>query len=140
MNQQMNNTQIITILVSVVFILFVHYTITHSSCEYFGVGSHTLANGLSQKAESSTASSTINYYTSAPVQFKVTNELMQQLLTKLSDFVYKYSNKMYSDQTMINNRNIMKEMMTKVQKITLKDLLQMDSNQVNAMISYISSF
>ena len=138
MNQQMNNTQIITILVSVVLLLFLHYT--HSSCEYFGVGSHTLANGLSQKAESSTASSTINYYTVTPVQFKVTNELMQQLLMKLSDFVYKYSNKMYSDQTMINNRNIMKEMMTKVQKITLKDLLQMDSNQVNAMISYISSF
>ena len=139
MNQQINNTQIITILVSVVFILFVHYTITHSSCEYFGVGSHTLANGLSQKAESSTAVP-INYYTSAPVQFKVTNELMQQLLTKLSDFVYKYSNRMYSDQTMIKNRDIMKEMMTKVQKITLKDLLQMDLNQVNAMISYISSF
>ena len=92
----MNNKQIITIVVSVVFILFVH---THSSCE-----------------------------------------LMQQLLTKLSDFVYKYSNKMYRDQTMINNRNVMKEMMTKVQKITLKDLLQMDLNQVNAMISYISSF
>ena len=137
MNQQMNNTQIITILVSVVLLLFLHYT--HSSCEHFGVGSHTLANGLSEKAESSTAVP-INYYTSAPVQFKVTNELMQQLLTKLSDFVYKYSNKMYSDQTMINNRDIMKEMMTKVQKISLKDLLQMDSNQVNAMISYISSF
>ena len=122
----MNNTQIITILVSVVFILFVHYTITHSSCEYFGGGSGS--------------STTTNYYTVTPINFQVTNELMQQLLTKLSDFVYKYSNKMYSDQTMINNRNIMKEMMTKVQKITLKDLLQMDSNQVNAMISYISSF
>ena len=65
---------------------------------------------------------------------------MQQLLTKLNDFVYKYSNRMYSDQTMINNRNIMKEIMTKVKNITLKDLLEMDSNQVNAMISYISSF
>ena len=128
MNQQMNNTQIITILVSVVVILFVHYTIIHSSCEYFGGGS------------GSSASATTNYYTVTPINFQVTNELMQQLLTKLSDFVYKYSNKMYSDQTMINNRNIMKEMMTKVQKITLKDLLQMDSNQVNAMISYISSF
>ena len=138
MNQQINNTQIITILVSVVFILFVHYTITHSSCEHFGVGSGRIATGQSQKAESS--ATTTNYYTVTPVQFKVTNELMQQLLTKLSDFVYKYSNKMYSDQTMINNRDIMKEMMTKVQKITLKDLLQMDSNQVNAMISYISSF
>ena len=126
MNQQINNTQIITILVSVVFILFVHYTITHSSCEYFGGGSGS--------------SATTNYYTVTPINFQVTNELMQQLLTKLSDFVYKYSNKQYSDQTMINNRNIMKEMMTKVQKITLKDLLQMDSNQVNAMISYISLF
>ena len=137
MNQQINNTQIITILVSVVFILFVHYTITHSSCEYFGVGS---GRGGGAGPSQGPGEAPINYYTVTPVQFKVTNELMQQLLTKLSDFVYKYSNKMYSDQTMINNRDIMKEMMTKVQKITLKDLLQMDSNQVNTMISYISSF
>ena len=139
MNQQINNTQIITILVSVVVILIVHYTITHSSCEYFGVGSGRIATGQSQKAESSTAVP-INYYTVTPVQFKVTNELMQQLLMKLSDFSFKYSNRMYSDQTMINNRNIMKEIMTKVKNITLKDLLEMDLNQVNTMISYISSF
>ena len=59
---------------------------------------------------------------------------------KLSDFSFKYSNKMYSDETMIKNRNVMKEIMTKVKNITLKDLLEMDSNQVNTMISYISSF
>ena len=34
----MKDTQIITILVSVALILFLHYTMTHS-CEYFGVGS-----------------------------------------------------------------------------------------------------
>ena len=122
----MNNTQIITILVSVVFILFIHYTITHSSCEHFGGGSGS--------------SATTNYYTVTPVQFHVTNKLMQRLSTKLSDFVFKYSNRMYGDEVLSKNRALMKEIMMKAQNKSFKDILQMDLNQVNAMISYISSF
>ena len=78
MNERMNNTQIITILVSVAFILFLHYTMTHS-CEYFGVGSGRGGGaGPSQGpgAAASAAPSTINYYTVTPVQFHVTNELI----------------------------------------------------------------
>ena len=132
MNQQINNTQIITILVSVVFILFVHYTITHSSCEHFGVGSHTLARGLSQKAESS---ATTNYYTSAPVKYNVANNVMQQFLTKVTDVVYKYSNKQYGDQTMSSNGNVMNTVMNMVQTMTLKDIMQKNADDINSYIA-----
>ena len=114
----MNNTQIIAILVSVVLLLFLHYTTERKSCEYFGGTTKTVT----------------------PIQFNVTNKSMQQLLTKLSDFVYKYSNKLYTDDVMNKNHASMKEMMTKVQNKSFIDVLQMDSNQVNTMISYISSF
>ena len=74
------------------------------------------------------------------IQFNVKNESMQQLLTKLSDFVYKYSNKPYTDDVMNKNCPLMNEIMTKLQNKTFKDILQMDLNQVNAIITAISSF
>ena len=88
----MNNTEIITFFVFVALILMFHYNMTQcyrgKSSEYFGGhGGH--------RAGAVTAISD-RHSSLPPIQFNVTNELMQRFLTKLSDFVFKYSNKMYS--------------------------------------------
>ena len=135
MNQQINNTQIITILVSVVFILFVHYTITHSSCEYFGVGSGRGGGAGPSQGPGAATTTTTNYYTSAPVKYNVANNVMQQFLTKVTDVVYKYSNKQYSDQTMSSNGNVMNTVMNMVQTMTLKDIMRKNADDINSYIS-----
>ena len=132
----MNNTQIITILVSVVFILFVHYTITHSSCEHFRVGSGRGGGaGPSQGSGAASSATTTNYYTSTPVQYKVANNMMQQFLTKVTDVVYKYSNKQYGDQTMSSNGQVMNTVMNMVQTMTLKDIMQKNADDINSYIA-----
>ena len=136
MNQQMNNTQIITFRVSVVFILFIHFTITHSLCEHFGVDSGRIARGLSQGPRAaSSATTTTNYYTSTSIQYKVANNVMQQFLTKVTDVVYKYSNKQYGDQTMSSNGQVMNTVMNMVQTMTLKDIMQKNADDINSYIS-----
>ena len=75
-----------------------------------------------------------------PIQFKVTNELMQQFLTKLSYFIFMYSNKVYGDQTLNSNGELINKIMSMVQTMTLKDMLQLKLNDVNSMITAISSF
>ena len=116
----MNDTQVIGIIVSVVVILFLHYTITqcHHS-EYFT----TLNNSV----------------TSAPLRLPISRDIMQTLLTKLTNFLYRYTNNNYGPQIVKSNEADMKQLYA-LRFLSLNEILELPLTNANAIIDMITSF